>query len=126
MPIQMDTFSAPIRPKERGNGWDFHIYSRKEIQVQQAQELRRRIIQEFPTLRVRQFREGPFGPHSLPMFEVDVCTPLEFGAFMSWIALNRSGLSVLAHPQTGDDVEDHFTHGIWLGDKVPLVKEALE
>ncbi|ORY50321.1 dopa 4,5-dioxygenase [Rhizoclosmatium globosum] len=106
----LDTFTAPIR--NDGNGWDFHIYYRLEDQADFAKALYERVKTEFPSLKLF----------------LDVFTPAEFGAFLSWIALNRGPLSVLAHPHTtpGNDVEDHLVHGIWCGDKVPLIREALE
>jgi len=32
-----------------------------------------------------------------------------------WLALNRGGLTVFAHAETGDDLKDHSEHVIWLG-----------
>jgi len=39
--------------------------------------------------------------------------------------LNREGLDVLVHPETGDDVADHMVHALWLGKKLELDIEAL-
>lgn len=36
------------------------------------------------------------------MFEVNVFTPAQFGAFVAWMVINRGPLSVLVHPNTGD------------------------
>ncbi|KAI9347756.1 DOPA-like domain-containing protein, partial [Obelidium mucronatum] len=121
----LTTFSAPIRTD--GNAWDFHIYYRLEDQFDFAKALYERVKLEFPTVKVFRLWEKPIGPHTMPMFEVDVFTPAEFGAFLSWIALNRGDLSVLAHPHTtpGNDVEDHLVHGIWCGPQVPLIRAAL-
>jgi DOPA 4,5-dioxygenase len=38
--------------------------------------------------------------------------------------LNRDGLDVLLHPETGDDPLDHTVYAAWLGDKLPLRMEA--
>jgi DOPA 4,5-dioxygenase len=45
---------------------------------------------------------------------------MDFARFIPWLALNHQSLSVLIHPQTGDDYVDHSTHALWLGEKVPL------
>ena len=37
------------------------------------------------------------------MFEVNVFTPAQFGAFIAWLVINRGPLSVLVHPNTGED-----------------------
>jgi DOPA 4,5-dioxygenase len=39
--------------------------------------------------------------------------------------LNREGLDILIHPETGDDVEDHTNHALWLGEKLELNIEFL-
>jgi len=41
------------------------------------------------------------------MFKVDIFTPKQFGAFIPWLVIHRGSLSVLAHPNTGDDERDH-------------------
>jgi len=35
------------------------------------------------------------------VFEVNVFTPAQFGAFVAWLVINRGPLSVLVHPNTG-------------------------
>ncbi|KAF6062642.1 Peptidase M1 family protein [Candida albicans] len=40
---------------------------------------------------------------------------------LSWFQLNHGNLSVLIHPQTGDDVKDHTSSALWLGEKLPLL-----
>jgi aromatic ring-cleaving dioxygenase len=39
--------------------------------------------------------------------------------------LNREGLSILLHPETGDAYRDHTDHAAWLGAMVPLRLETL-
>ena len=47
-----------------------------------------------------------------------------FASFGPWLMLNRGGLDILLHPETGDDRRDHTEHAAWLGDKLPLRLEA--
>ena len=62
------------------------------------------------------------------MFEVNVFTPSQFGAFIPWLVVNRGPLSALVHPNTVDPVSgeheeaerDHTQRAIWMGEKVPL------
>jgi DOPA 4,5-dioxygenase len=54
------------------------------------------------------------------MFEVNVFTPEQFGAFVPWLEIWRGPLSVLVHPNTGDDERDHTQRAIWMGEKYPL------
>ena len=39
---------------------------------------------------------------------------------MPWLVLNRNGLVVFTHAETGDDIRDHTEHAIWMGDIKPL------
>ena len=48
-----------------------------------------------------------------------------FGDLVPWLALNRRGLTVFVHPDTGDALADHSAHIIWLGDSRTLNLEAL-
>ena len=36
------------------------------------------------------------------MFEVNIFTPAQFGAFVAWLVINRGPLSALVHPNTDD------------------------
>jgi DOPA 4,5-dioxygenase len=39
--------------------------------------------------------------------------------------LNRHGLAVLVHPETGRDLADHTAHAAWLGEMLPLRLDVL-
>lgn len=55
-----------------------------------------------PELRIYKFFEKPIGPHPLAMFEVNLFTPTQFGAFIPWLVINRGPLSCLIHPNSVD------------------------
>lgn len=63
--------------------------------------------------------ERPVGPHPLGSCQLG-CSPTVFAALLPWLALNRGGLTVFAHPETGDHLKDHRDHAIWLGETAPL------
>lgn len=73
-----------------------------------------------PELRVYTLWDKPIGPHPIGMFEVNLFTPAQFGAFISWLVINRGPLSALVHPNTGDDIRDHTQRATWLGQPFPL------
>jgi DOPA 4,5-dioxygenase len=56
------------------------------------------------------------------MFEVNLFTPAQFGAFIPWLVINRGPLSALVHPNTVDSEEErnHTQRATWLGDRLPL------
>jgi len=41
--------------------------------------------------------------------------PEQFGGFAQWAVLNRRGLTIFAHAETGNDLADHTEHVIWFG-----------
>lgn len=64
------------------------------------------------------------------MFEVNLFTPAQFGAFIPWLVIWRGPLSALVHPNTvaagpgalesEEELRNHTQRATWLGDKVPL------
>ena len=44
----------------------------------------------------------------------------EFPKIVPWLMLNRGGLSVLVHPNTGDAYHDHAINALWLGKPLRL------
>jgi DOPA 4,5-dioxygenase len=61
------------------------------------------------------------------MFEVNLFTPAQFGAFIPWLVINRGPLSALVHPNTvdstgshEDEYRDHTQRATWLGQPLPL------
>jgi aromatic ring-cleaving dioxygenase len=88
-----------------------------------AERLRQALDERFP-VRLGRWHDVPVGPHPGAMYQVafDVA---EFPRLVPWLMLNRAGLSVLVHPLTGDDYEDHARHALWLGTPLPLRLEML-
>lgn len=56
------------------------------------------------------------------MFEVNLFTPAQFGAFIPWLVIHRGPLSALVHPNTTAEEEerDHTQRATWLGERIPL------
>ncbi|KAK0382955.1 hypothetical protein NLU13_8871 [Sarocladium strictum] len=130
-----ERFEDPLENGRRG-GFDVHIYyfqGNKE-QTQYAHELWERIRREFPELRIYKVWDGPVGPHPVAMFEVNIFTPAQFGAFIPWLSVWRGPLSALVHPNSthieGETlaervVRDHTVRATWLGERIPLDTEPL-
>jgi len=53
-------------------------------------------------------------------FDIDV-----FAAFVPWLMLERSALSVLVHPNTLAPHADHLQHALWLGQSLALKDDVL-
>jgi DOPA 4,5-dioxygenase len=48
-----------------------------------------------------------------------------FPGMAPFLALNRAGLTVLLHPETGRQKADHLAHALWLGAVLPLDASVL-
>jgi DOPA 4,5-dioxygenase len=88
-----------------------------------AAELREDIGSKF-TVELGRWHDEPVGPHPQAMYQVKFA-PTEFSGILPWLMLNRRGLGILVHPNTGDAYEDHATHALWLGDKLKLRLDVL-
>lgn len=73
-----------------------------------------------PELRIYRIWDRPLGPHPIGMFEVNLFTPEQFGAFIPWLVVNRGPLSALIHPNTDDEKRDHTQRATWMGQPLPL------
>ncbi|KAL8722561.1 MAG: hypothetical protein Q9225_000956 [Loekoesia sp. 1 TL-2023] len=116
-----DSFVEPIR-NDSGPGFDVHIYFHQddEGEAKFAEGLRGRIMREFEELQTYKMHYKPIGPHPIGMFEVDIATPAQFGAFVPWLAIHHGPLSILVHTNTGDGFRDHTQNAMWIGEKLPL------
>ena len=70
-------------------------------------------------VQLGRWHEKPIGPHPKAMYQV-AFLPNQFGKVVSWLMLNREGLDILIHPETGDDLGDHTDRSLWLGNKLEL------
>ncbi|MBT6272520.1 MAG: DOPA 4,5-dioxygenase family protein [Chromatiales bacterium] len=70
-------------------------------------------------LRLGRTHEKLVGPH--PRWSCQLAfEPAQFGALLPWLALNRDGLTVFIHPESGDALIDHTDHAMWMGEIVEL------
>ncbi|KAK7995126.1 DOPA-like domain-containing protein [Apiospora arundinis] len=112
-----DRFVEPLDNGRRG-GFDVHIYyyQNNKDQTEYAHQLWERIRREFPELRIYTLWDRPLGPHPVAMFEVNLFTPAQFGAFVPWLAIWRGPLSALMEVEK----RNHTERAIWMGERIPL------
>ncbi len=102
---------------QRIKGYHAHVYFDAST-IDQARELCERAAQRFG-LQMGRVHERLVGPH--PDWSCQLAfKPELFGEVVPWLALNRQGLVVFLHPDTGDDLLDHTDHAIWMGALRPL------
>ena len=94
-----------------------HIYFDPH-EVEQARALAAEVRRLFD-VPVGHFHLRPVGPH--PRGSVQITVPTgRFGEVATFLAVNRTRLTVFAHASTGEDVADHSDNVIWFGPSEPL------
>ncbi|MCL9655442.1 DOPA 4,5-dioxygenase family protein [Pseudomonas protegens] len=102
---------------QRIKGYHAHVYFDAST-IDQARALCEQAAQLFD-LKMGRVHERPVGPH--PDWSCQLAfAPEVFAQVVPWLALNRRGLVVFLHPDTGDDLLDHTDHAIWMGAMRPL------
>jgi len=100
-----------------------HVYF-DESTMDQAEELCARAKRQF-SLVMGRVHKKLVGPH--PMWSCQLAfSPEVFGQVIPWLALNRNGLIVFTHPETGDVVKDHTAHAVWMGRVLELNLSVFE
>ena len=95
-----------------------HIYYDVTATRGAAETIRAQIAERF-SVRLGRWHDEAVGPHPQAMYQV-AFLPQLFPAFVPWLMLNRAGLTVLIHPNTGAPRADHLVHAAWLGAVLPL------
>jgi len=112
---------TPIGPATISNCHAYVYYDC--VSRQRAAHLRQALQSGFE-VELGRWRDAPVGPRPQPMyrvkFGVEQCAPV-----VPWLMLNRNGLTILIHPNTGDDYRDHAEHALWLGEKLNLRLDVL-
>lgn len=103
-------------------GYHAHVYFDAATKAA-AVALREEIGARFD-VALGRVHERPIGPHPEWSYQV-AFAPAQFGSLIPWLALNRRGLTVFVHPETGDEVPDHTDHALWLGTQAALDLSAL-
>jgi DOPA 4,5-dioxygenase len=76
-------------------------------------------------VKIGRMHDNPVGPHPRGSCQLTVKTG-QFSDVIPWLVLHRNGLTVFAHPQTGNALKDHTEHVIWLGPSESLRLSALK
>lgn len=98
-------------------GYHTHIYY-DESTFEQASKLCDEVGELFD-VPVGFKHQQPVGPH--PMWSCQISLTAEkFVEVVPWLMLNRQGLTVFIHANTGDDLKDHTEHTMWMGNIAPL------
>jgi len=105
-------------------GFHAHVYFDAATR-ERAWALRERVGETFADrVVVGRFHERPVGPHPRWSFQI-AFAPAAVDLVVPWLMLNRDGLTVFLHPETGDALGDHADRAAWMGELLPLNLDAL-
>jgi len=102
-----------------------HVYYAPASSRDRAERLRERVGAEFPQAKLGRWHDELVGPHPQSMYQIAFPTEM-LAKFVPWLMLNRDGLTVLLHPETGDNYTDHSAHAAWFGAVLPLRLEVFK
>jgi DOPA 4,5-dioxygenase len=103
-------------------GYHAHVYF-DSASRQQAQGLCEAAGRTF-ALTVGRMHDKPVGPHPRASCQLAFAAD-QLAMVLPWLMLNRNGLTVFAHAETGDALKDHTEHVLWLGPSETLNLAAL-
>ena len=104
-------------------GYHAHVYF-DETTAEQAKALCEEAGKQF-SVTVGRFHHKPVGPH--PCWSCQLAfDSYQYGDLLSWLALNRKGLTILIHPLTGNDLLDHTDYASWMGKPEALNLDVLK
>jgi aromatic ring-cleaving dioxygenase len=83
----------------------------------------RRAGDSVSVLYVGEMRDKSVGPHPKPQFEVHFREDALAGILP---LIEASGLTALVHPLTDDDLADHTTLAMWIGEPLRLDHSVLD
>jgi DOPA 4,5-dioxygenase len=102
------------QPIDTIHSYHAHIYFDGLEQRRVAEILREQIAERFSVL-IGRWHDQLVGPHTRSMYQVAFAVT-EFARLVPWLMVNRRGLAVLIHPDTGHPRSDHLVHAMWLGE----------
>jgi len=98
-------------------GYHAHVYFDADT-LEIARAVCEEAARQLP-VQMGRMHERNVGPH--PRWSCQ----LGFGAkdlntVFPWLILNRQGLTIFTHPETGDHLTDHRDRAIWMGEMLEL------
>ncbi|MEL4896693.1 DOPA 4,5-dioxygenase family protein [Crocosphaera sp. Alani8] len=100
-------------------GFHAHVYYNQESKSQ-ADLLRESLNNTFEErIRLGRWHDNPIGPHPIGSYQL-AFSPEQFGLVVPWLMVHHGQLSILVHPETGNDLIDHRNYSLWIGEQLEL------
>jgi aromatic ring-cleaving dioxygenase len=110
---------SPVKDPRTVTAYHAHVYYDPAKTRGRAELLRQRVAEKFPQAKLGRWHDELVGPHPQAMYQIAFPRDM-LAQFVPWLMLNRDGLTVLLHPETGDNYTDHSAHAAWFGAVLPL------
>lgn len=112
--------NSQLLPKDFPREFDAHVYYSLSGRAD-ALEFRSKAIEKFNSQEVfvGEMIDRQVGPHLQPMFEINFPEAL-FSEVVLWLLQEHKDLSILVHKLTGDDLADHTSWAMWIGQQLEL------
>jgi aromatic ring-cleaving dioxygenase len=94
-----------------------HIYY-DEKTIDKAKRLVKK-AESLNYLEIGRMHEKPVGPHPLWSCQL-LCLTKDINKLIPWLMVNREDLTIFIHPLSGNDLDDHSKHVMFLGEAVAL------
>lgn len=107
------------------HSYHLHIYFADAVARLQVETFALQLNKMFPGYIESMGWIPAIGPHTLPNMAVHI-EPDGFGEVVAWAQLNAKGLSILIHPDTGNEATDHLEMSMWLGSVIPYNMDYFE
>jgi aromatic ring-cleaving dioxygenase len=75
-------------------------------------------------MRMGSWHDEQVGPHVQAMYQI-AFSPDLLPTLVPFLMLNRMGLTILLHPQSGRPRDDHTVNAVWMGEVLPVRTEVL-
>lgn len=107
------------------SAWHAHVYYDPKDAESRARAARlRHAVEARFAARMGRWHDVPVGPHPSAMYQI-AFGPELFPTLAPFLMLNRDGLTILLHPETGRPRDDHTRHAAWLGAVLAIKAETL-
>lgn len=100
------------------HAWHAHIYYTPDTKPA-ALRLREWVGARFPAATLGRWHDTKVGPHPRPMYQIAFPADL-FPTLAPFLAMNRIGLTILLHPESGRPKDDHLKNAMWMGEVLPM------
>jgi aromatic ring-cleaving dioxygenase len=112
-----------LAPKGPIESYHAHVYFDADSRGP-AQAVRDDVEKLFD-VEMGRWHEKLVGPHPRWSYQI-AFQPEVFADIVPWLMLNRRGLTVFLHPNTGDDLADHTNAPVWMGEMLDLNLEIFK